>query len=627
MSRLQSIELRRARRRRLAGRRRRRGPGGPGVSAPDADRAVIAESIETLPTGWGETRGGWLLESLGFYGLDAVEEGLLIALVTGEPILLVGRHGTAKTAICCRLGEVLGLDSHAYDAAKALFEDVVGFPSPASLARGEVSYVPTPMSLWEKELILVDELSRAQPQMQNKWLEVIRSHRLMGRALPRLRYVIAAMNPTDYLGAVPLDEALLSRFAVVLRMPDVAEMSEEIAKRVISARSSDDAPLLRDAFIPTPASQVDVRKIRRRLRRRLSVARRQLLGVEWLFGGAVTRYVHELSLHLAERGHAMDARRLGMIRRNLLVALALAAGERRLDRGSGAEGADGTDETDGTEGTEGTEGAEGDTHLAADAFRRYGATFEQISSIVGRTASFSLPFEADGRPGPSADILGTIHRAAYDEAFDGNAGNAGNAGAAGKIGNSGNTENAGEDGEDGENGEDGNAGNAGNAGKNGKLRKHADSAGASRGLTARATRGGHRQLIAYRQRIPDLPLEEHYRVANELLQRAQDAPVERLSGAWENLLELGDIVRSHPTDVPWEVAEHLLDGIAVCFGLAEISADSLVPLCRDLGVDPHRAAPARLARQCLARVGLRSRGDHDDAARIMRRLLQQDEEQ
>jgi len=544
-----SIELRRARRKRLHNRRTRHQRLRDLERMAGKDARAIAASVEALPTGWGGAPEGWLLEELGFYGLDAVEEGILIALVTGEPILLVGRHGTAKTAICCRLGEVLDLRFHAYDAAKALFEDVVGFPSPSSLARGEVSYVPTPMSLWDKEFILVDELSRAQPQMQNKWLEVIRSHRLMGQALPKLRHVIAAMNPTDYLGAVPLDEALLSRFAVVLRMPEVAEMGEATAQKVISARSADDAPLVGDALAGAPTSPDDVRRIRRRLRRRLSVALRRLSAVESIFGTAVTRYVHEVSLHLAERGHSMDARRLGMVRRNLLVALALASGERALDEDGGSE-----------------------VDPAEDAFPRYGASVAEVSSIVGRTLSFSLPFEADGRPGPSADILSTIHRAAFDEAFG----------------------------------------------------DHPDSSTLSQGCaTGRVARGSRRQLVAYRQRISDLPLEEHYRMTNDLLQRAQEAPAERLLRAWDDLLALGEVVRGNPGAVPWEVTEHLLDGLAVQFGIAETSAASLVTLCRDQRIDSNRSDSARIARQCQARVSLTTRGDHDDAARLIKRLRDQ----
>ena len=67
---------------------------------------------------------------------------------------------------------------------------------------------------------------------------------------------------------LPLDEALLSRFAVVLRMPEVVEMEERTAQRVISARSADDAPLAGDALAGAPPGARDVRRLRRRLRRR-----------------------------------------------------------------------------------------------------------------------------------------------------------------------------------------------------------------------------------------------------------------------------------------------------------------------------------------------------------------------
>jgi MoxR-like ATPase len=65
-----------------------------------------------------------------------------------------------------------------YDASKALFEDMIGFPDPSSIASGEIKYVPTKLSLWDKEFILVDEISRARAEMQNKWLEVIRGRNL-----------------------------------------------------------------------------------------------------------------------------------------------------------------------------------------------------------------------------------------------------------------------------------------------------------------------------------------------------------------------------------------------------------------------------------------------------------------
>ncbi len=565
-----SIELRRARGRKLHKLRARQRRFRAMERRDNKNARAIAASIQTLQAERSSAPAGWLLAALGFYGLDAVEEGLHIGLLTGEPILLVGRHGTAKTAICCRLGEVLGLAFHAYDAAKALFEDVVGFPNPASLARGEVSYVPTPVSLWDKEFILVDELSRAQPQMQSKWLEVIRSRRLMGRELPKLRYIIAAMNPTDYLGAVPLDEALLSRFAVVLQMPEVVDMGEEIARQVICARSADDAPLLGDSLAPTSASQADIPRIRRRLRRRLSVARRQLSTVEEIFGQAVTRYVLEVSIHLAERGHAQDARRLGMVRRNILVSLALACGQRRLVPMARKPAAAGPGRAAYPAGPGCAAGSGSDP---GRAFDQYGSSASEVSSIVGRTAQISLPFVADGRPGPSPEILATIHRDAFYEAFEA---------------------------------------------------QRSESAPSQGDPGVQVLRGGHRMLRDYERRVLDLPLEEHYKVANALLQRTQAATPEQLLGAWSSLKAMGEIVRDHPGSVPWEVTEHLFDGIAAHFGLVETSASAMVSLCQEERIDPHRPGPARLARQCLARAGSWFfRGRDDDVGSLMRRLQAQ----
>lgn len=61
------------------------------------------------------------------------------------------------------------------------FEDVLGYPNVEKLKHGIVEYVPSPVTIWDtKELILIDELNRAVPELQSKWLEVIRSRKIMG---------------------------------------------------------------------------------------------------------------------------------------------------------------------------------------------------------------------------------------------------------------------------------------------------------------------------------------------------------------------------------------------------------------------------------------------------------------
>lgn len=182
-----------------------------------------------------------MLKDIGIYGYSALENGIKAALITGDPLLFVGKHGTAKTALCRNLARRLGLEYHAYDASKAMFEDIIGFPDPRSLKNSSIDYIPTPMSIWGKEFILIDEISRAQPALQNKWLEIIRSHSVMGMHLRKLQYVFAAMNPPSYLGSNTLDEALAGRFAVILHMPDIMDMDRDDMESIIMSLGSDDA--------------------------------------------------------------------------------------------------------------------------------------------------------------------------------------------------------------------------------------------------------------------------------------------------------------------------------------------------------------------------------------------------
>jgi MoxR-like ATPase len=271
-----------------------------------------------------------LLASLGLFGLEAVEVPVLCALVTGDPLLLVGSHGAAKTALARALARLLGLRFQAYDASKALFEDLVGFPDPASLASGLIRYVPTPLSIWDREFVLLDELSRAAPSMQNKWLEVVRSRTVMGAPLPALRHVFAAMNPPDYLGAGPLDAALVGRFAWVVRVPEVASMGEDDQLRVVRALSDDDSPLLGGllrggaaADLVRAEERAGAEPLRERLLSLLEAARVLVPLLLEEHGAALAGWAQKVALALRPAGLVLDGRRLGMLHRNAAAALAV----------------------------------------------------------------------------------------------------------------------------------------------------------------------------------------------------------------------------------------------------------------------------------------------------------------
>lgn len=269
-----------------------------------------------------EDMAATVLTSLGLYGLSSIEEPILAALVTGDPMLLIGTHGTAKTTLVEKLAQSLGETFIAYDASKALFEDVIGFPDPKSIASGTIQYIPTELSVWNKSFVLVDEISRATPSMQNKWLEIIRSRRVMGLKIPNLRYVFAAMNPPTYDGAYPLDPALAGRFAFIIPMPEVCDMAPQEVRAITCSRNNGDAPAL------PPSGAVYGHEVTGAfLMKLLKLAREQFPIVEASFGQGISQFLCRFNYALAgkKRELALDGRRLGLMYRGILSVLALRA--------------------------------------------------------------------------------------------------------------------------------------------------------------------------------------------------------------------------------------------------------------------------------------------------------------
>ncbi len=183
-----------------------------------------------------------ILQTIGIYGWKEQDENLVMAsLLTGDPLLLIGNYGCAKTHIANTVSLALNKRFPVYEASKAMFEDVLGYPNVEKLKDGIVEYVPSKVTVWDKELILIDELNRVIPELQRKWLEIIRSRKIMGFET-QVKWVWAAMNPMSDSATNALDEALIGRFALFLYPPDVLEMTEQDRIRVTTHINGDDAP-------------------------------------------------------------------------------------------------------------------------------------------------------------------------------------------------------------------------------------------------------------------------------------------------------------------------------------------------------------------------------------------------
>ena len=185
-----------------------------------------------------------ITEPLGLYGWKKSEPVLLAALLSEEPLLLVGAHGCAKSFVLERLAESLGMSFRAYNASLINYDDLVGVPLPDA-TRTKLEYLASPESIWDAEVVFIDEISRTRPELQNKLFPIIYDKRVQGRNLVRLVYRWAAMNPppTDeeldegdalYLGSEPLDAALADRFPFIMSVPDWADLSPDDQKSVLS---------------------------------------------------------------------------------------------------------------------------------------------------------------------------------------------------------------------------------------------------------------------------------------------------------------------------------------------------------------------------------------------------------
>ena len=69
------------------------------------------------------------LRSLNLFGLDHLDAVLLAALASEAPLLLIGPHGSAKSALLGRVAGALALAHRHYNASLVSFDDLLGFPN------------------------------------------------------------------------------------------------------------------------------------------------------------------------------------------------------------------------------------------------------------------------------------------------------------------------------------------------------------------------------------------------------------------------------------------------------------------------------------------------------------------
>ncbi len=257
-----------------------------------------------------------VLRGLGVYGYDVVEPVVIAALVTGKPLLLIGKAGTGKTFLLNSISEALALEHRHYNASLIAFDDLVGFPYPEEAGEG-IRYLPTPATVWEAESVLIDEISRCKPEHQNRLFSLVHERRIQGLKLERLKYCWAAMNPCAadqgvedyYEGSVPLDQALADRFAFVIEVPDWDELED--GDRELVADPEGDGAISRDDS---------------RLAARVDESLKRLPAIRECFRANAVAYAVAAANALKQKRIRLSPRRVRVLAGNLLALTAVHGG-------------------------------------------------------------------------------------------------------------------------------------------------------------------------------------------------------------------------------------------------------------------------------------------------------------
>ncbi len=154
-------------------------------------------------------------------GWNSLEPAILASISTGMNILLLGKHGCGKSSLARFISDAFS-DQHLkltiYYCDKENLISAVGIPDPTALKEGKVRYATHERSLFNADIVLLDELPRATKEGQNMFLEALEEKTIFGFPL-KYKFLIATGNDETYKANYKLDPALLDRFFLVVPTP------------------------------------------------------------------------------------------------------------------------------------------------------------------------------------------------------------------------------------------------------------------------------------------------------------------------------------------------------------------------------------------------------------------------
>lgn len=140
-------------------------------------------------------------------------------------VLFYGRHGVGKTSIILDAFKRNNINYMTFSAATMdPWVDFIGVPKEMTDEKGSYLSFVQPKSLRDNEVqaIFLDELNRSHKKVRNAVMELIQFKSINGKVFPNLRFIWAAVNPSDdtvKYDVEELDAAQADRFQVHVEIP------------------------------------------------------------------------------------------------------------------------------------------------------------------------------------------------------------------------------------------------------------------------------------------------------------------------------------------------------------------------------------------------------------------------
>ncbi|MBQ9395882.1 MAG: MoxR family ATPase [Proteobacteria bacterium] len=187
---------------------------------------------------------------------EAVEMAIICFLASGH-LLIEDVPGVGKTTLAAAFAQSLGLSyCRLQFTSDILPSDILGV-NIYDPKESEFVFHEGPIFT---NILLADEINRAEPRAQSALLEAMFEHQVSldgkTRPLPEPFMVIATQNPVDFSGTFPLPDSQLDRFLFRISMgyPD-PESEKKILKSGV--RRADVSPVLEQSDIANLFAAVD----------------------------------------------------------------------------------------------------------------------------------------------------------------------------------------------------------------------------------------------------------------------------------------------------------------------------------------------------------------------------------